>query len=209
MNESRRARARSRNQRRGPQSTIDRTEAAAAILPILDELELAGWVVERDVAWPYPDASVIDHVLIGNGHVFALAGYAWDGDITADGGVLRVNGRAQVGELAAVAEAAESLVAGVPGISERAVTPVLVAVHDGWVSHRIGKVQVSSTAILAETLRSEPTGHRPLSDDQTADLVTRLWQPRPTPSLARDAQDGRRRGWARIRSLRAGSTAVA
>ena len=141
-----------------------------AVAEALRALEGEGWRAAYDVAWPSADP-VIDHVMIGNGYAFLVAARDWDGDVTAQRGVLRVDG-SQCREVEQLELATRRLVALLPDFPERAFKPVLAVDRPEWLMQRIGRVEITSTPTLAATLLAEPSwGHQTLDDLETERLL--------------------------------------
>ena len=141
-----------------------------AIAETLQALEADGWRVAYDVSWPSVDP-IVDHVVIGDGQGFLIAVRDWSGDITARRGVLRVNGT-QCREVEQLAAAASRLAALLPDLPERAIKPVLAVDKPEWLMQRIGRVDVTSTPTLVETLRAEPMlGHQELDEAEVERIL--------------------------------------
>jgi len=175
------AREQSRRQREKAARLIesaDRWERGAsgevAVAAAMAELETSGWTLLHDLAWPGRKYANIDHIAIGNGHVFVIDANNWSGDVATGGGVLRQNGRSRAKAVAAVAEAALAVASVVPGLPVEAVRSVLCLVRDDWFSARFGEVLVCSSHNLVAQLRGQPVRSEHLSPLHIAQLTEAL-----------------------------------
>lgn len=158
------ARARASEQREKAARLLDsadRWERGAdgenVVAAALADLEASGWTVLHDLAWPGRKYANIDHIAIGNGHVFVIDAKNWTGEVTTAGGVLRQNGRSRAKEVAAVSESAIAISGVVPDLPAGAVRPVLCLVREDWLSARLGSVMVCSSHNVVAQLRAQPT----------------------------------------------------
>lgn len=158
--------------------SADRWERGAngevAVAAAMVELEASGWTLLHDLAWPGRKHANIDHVAIGNGHVFVIDAKNWTGEVAATGGLLRQNGRSRAKEVAAVADAARAVADAVPGLVVDDVRPVLCLVRDDWFAERFGEVLVCSSHNLAAQLRAHPVRREPLSPQDVAHITEAL-----------------------------------
>ncbi len=158
--------------------SADRWERGAdgevAVAAALVELEASGWTLLHDLAWPGRKHANIDHVAIGNGHVFVIDAKNWSGEVAATGGVLRQNGRSRARVVASVADAARAVADAVPGLVVEDVRPVLCLVRDDWFAERFGEVLVCSSHNLATQLRTQQKPGDSLSPQDVAHIAEAL-----------------------------------
>ena len=138
------------------------------------ELKASGWTLLHDVAWPGRKYANIDHVAIGNGHVYVIDAKNWTGEVATAGGVLRQNGRSRAKQVAAVADAARAVADAVPGLLVDEVRPVLCLVRDDWFAERFGEVLVCSSHNLVAQLRTQPMPSESRSPQHVADIAKAL-----------------------------------
>jgi len=167
-----------------------------AVAAAMAELEASGWTLLHDLEWPGRKYANIDHVAIGNGHVFVIDAKNWSGEVATAGGVLRQNGHTRAKEVAAVAEAAHAVASVVPGLPVNAVRPVLCLVRDEWFSARFGEVLVCSSHNLVAQLRGQPVATEDLSPQHVSELVGALqthgaYSDRTRPQIRSRATKGR------------------
>jgi Nuclease-related domain len=151
---------------------------------VLQDLPGDEWTVLSDVRWPGRRVGHLDHVVIGPGGVFVISSKSWSGTVTVNGGMLRQNGRARHGELAATAEAAKA----VEGLDEyllpEHVHPVLCLVRGEYVAERFGEVLVWTTQNVVAMLKSRPEVYTP---EQRIDIAEHL-----EAALSSSRKDARR-----------------
>ncbi|MCV2392684.1 hypothetical protein OEB99_00030 [Actinotalea sp. M2MS4P-6] len=136
-----------------------------------DELEVAaGWlVIDPPGRFPGP----VEHVLVGQGGVLAVA--RWSGDVAVTEGVLFQNGRRRELQSADLVREADALAGLLHKRHRPWVAPVVVARGDaGPVKVRPGLILVGADA-LAWTLEDLPIHFGP---DDMADVVGRVAQAR-------------------------------
>ncbi len=146
-------------------------EGEESTAQFLAALPMGEWRVFHDVRWPGRRQANLDHVVVGPSGVFVIDSKAWSGSVEVRGGVLRQDGHRRSRPVIAAAAGAMAVSELLPGVSIKAVKPVLCFVRDEPVFGWAGDVMVCSTHNLVTFLTSSP---RLLDEAQMVDVAGAL-----------------------------------
>ena len=149
---------------------LDRADGET-LTRLLGELSSEGWRVFHDVRWPGRGQAGIDHVIVGPSGVFVIDTKSWDGHVEVKGGALRQDGRRRARHVIASAAAAMAVGELVPGLSIKAIHPVICFDREEPIFGWSGDVMICSTDNIITFLTSRP---RALDEAQMTEVAEAL-----------------------------------
>lgn len=131
-------------------------ESGESTARLLGALSDEGWRVFHDVRWPGRGQVCIDHVLVGPSGVFVIDTKSWTGNVEVRGGALRQDGRRRARHVIASAAAAMAVGELIPGLSIKAIHPVICFEQEEPIFGWAGDVMICSTDNIVTFLTSRP-----------------------------------------------------